>query len=1389
MTEALTLLERCLANQEPVLNLGNCGLCDHDFSYNGMLWSLLAKCTHVKTLILSNYQYGWMLHEAPALAFNARYNYQQKNTSWERGFTIPKSKQPIHYFNIPTFRPLVNIGAGKKADNQLRAIPAVVGCLQSLEVLVCGGNKYCQWEIDCLEPIRGLDKLKTLILSNNRLTTVNCLHWFPQLERLDISNNCIDSLHKVTEHARLEYLDLSHNQLAHSYEICKFPNLRWLSLASNQLDAMHGVNRLPLLQVLDISGNVISDFRPFERNVLLEKLNLSNNLIPHLDYLGEVPKLQYLFARCNRIKQVRGIKNLEQLKVLDLSHNMIGQLPVSIGELKALETLEVSNNHLQSLANVFQLPKLRLINASTNYINHINCDAECRSLEELNLSNNRLSELNVIPFSKLKKLYARENDIEDIMCFGNMCLSEVVLSNNKLKSIQFAEECIHLQYLEVNQNKISTLDNLGCHPKLSVLYAADNSISGTFSLQHLPDIALVDCSSNNIKMLAGIEGLPKLTTINLENNIIEELGQWRTLPSLQSINIQGNRIRDLADRLCFLPALKTLFASRNRIVAIPDLQLYPKLERLILTSNRIDKFDKQAPHPTLKEFRLEQNMITVIEEVDALFNYHQLHLSDNPISRIIGLSNHLKENKDIYILQSERKGLEVKYQGKNVFLLSPSFQLPEEVIAGGSNSIKDWIIAMDEGGVINTEIRIILMGNGETGKTALAYYYTNGRFYRVNNRTHGICINKWEIKLDELSKELQEQLATILKQHVKGDGQPGIKSITINIWDFGGQEFYHATHRLFMSKDILYLVLWNKDRVSAKEKGRKKKEATLPIDFWIKNIAHFAPGSQVLLVQNKADNEYAVDNVSSFKICRREERSPDSILQYNLDMKILKEGILKQVAALPNFARYIPKVYDDIKAVIKNLKKPFITFAEYEAICRKTDFSVAQIMSDRSQRETLLKYLDNIGAVVCFRYHDPVQDEYLKNYIFTDPTWLVNIIYEILGDDEEQFEFDREHVEKVVAKYGVAANVWIKIMKNAGLIFELVSEESPRYVIPQYLPEVCKDQTAYIYSLFSKHMPHSFTLHYPGFMPVSNFLRLISHYGREHVNNLYWKNGLVFFRNTKTVSVACDIDKRTIRVSVQDNDSKIVNEVLERIYEIDPVDDLEISIDEESFVPLAVLRKKMTSGKLEIDATNGETFAIQSFTYLFKNHSMNTMKILQPKKKIRIFISYSSKDRALMELLLQGLKDHLSTKLGYEIEFWVDKAIDMGADWDKTIHENISKADAAIILVSAGFVASPYIRNEELSEFLKRMTREGFLILPVLIRNYDFVSFEDLSGLQFFKAYYDDYGYNKPIHRKKLMPFDVLGEDENATDSVLNDYYRNLADMIFRAVSNKFSAN
>jgi len=104
---------------------------------------------------------------------------------------------------------------------------------------------------------------------------------------------------------------------------------------------------------------------------------------------------------------------------------------------------------------------------------------------------------------------------------------------------------------------------------------------------------------------------------------------------------------------------------------------------------------------------------------------------------------------------------------------------------------------------------------------------------------------------------------------------------------------------------------------------------------------------------------------------------------------------------------------------------------------------------------------------------------------------------------------------------------------------------------------------------------------------------------------------------------------------------------------------------------------------------------------------------------LRLFISYSRKDESLRE----SLGDHL-TALQREgvIATWHDRQITAGHDWAGEINDALEAADIILCLVSAGFLASPYCQDKELSRALERHDAGEALVIPVILRPADWTS-------------------------------------------------------------------
>ncbi len=100
-------------------------------------------------------------------------------------------------------------------------------------------------------------------------------------------------------------------------------------------------------------------------------------------------------------------------------------------------------------------------------------------------------------------------------------------------------------------------------------------------------------------------------------------------------------------------------------------------------------------------------------------------------------------------------------------------------------------------------------------------------------------------------------------------------------------------------------------------------------------------------------------------------------------------------------------------------------------------------------------------------------------------------------------------------------------------------------------------------------------------------------------------------------------------------------------------------------------------------------------------------------RKLRIFISYARKDRELLDRLIKHLAPLEDEGL---IEHWTDLAIEPGDRWDERINAELDSADIILLLISADFLASRYIRTVELKRALDREARREAVVIPVILR-------------------------------------------------------------------------
>ncbi len=142
----------------------------------------------------------------------------------------------------------------------------------------------------------------------------------------------------------------------------------------------------------------------------------------------------------------------------------------------------------------------------------------------------------------------------------------------------------------------------------------------------------------------------------------------------------------------------------------------------------------------------------------------------------------------------------------------------------------------------------------------------------------------------------------------------------------------------------------------------------------------------------------------------------------------------------------------------------------------------------------------------------------------------------------------------------------------------------------------------------------------------------------------------------------------------------------------------------------------------------------------------------------QIFISYSHQDKAWKNRVVKQLRVLAHTGL----DVWDDRRIAAGDDWHPEIQQAIERCDVAVLLISADFLTSPFILDQEVPQLLQRRQEQGIRVIPLIVRPCEWQRIDWLKTIQ-----------ARPTDDKKLS-----GMKKHQWESVLSKLAGEIADLL-----------
>ena len=271
------------------------------------------------------------------------------------------------------------------------------------------------------------------------------LKYLPHLKKLTIHNRRLDSLELLGDMSKLQELDLTGcsfdpEQLS---LLARLPALTRLTLAQCNLSTIAALENAENLTCLDLSGNTIRNLEPVATMVSLTELNLRHNAVANMDI---------------SLEQLSGLGRLEKL---DISYNTVSDLRPLSSCLK-LTWLDASNNALTTLDGLDNLSLLNHLAVDHNVLTDVSVIANCSELTSLSFSHNEVTGIAALSsLVKLETLDFSNNFVSSLPVWEDGCaLRNITGSNNLLTSIDNLKELDQISYIYMDYNQITNVDAL-----------------------------------------------------------------------------------------------------------------------------------------------------------------------------------------------------------------------------------------------------------------------------------------------------------------------------------------------------------------------------------------------------------------------------------------------------------------------------------------------------------------------------------------------------------------------------------------------------------------------------------------------------------------------------------------------------------------------------------------------------------------------------------------------------------------------------------------------------------------------------------------------------------------------------------------------------------------